>query len=177
MIRVLYNNVHAWDSLLCLKIFGLNGRKTLDLIMYGLSRLGDGYFYAVVGIVLFIVDYKIALKTVPAGLIAFALEITAFKLVKIKTKRDRPFRAVPEINPLMPPPPDKFSFPSGHTAAAFVMATLFGTVFPGLFLPLVVVAALVGFSRIYNGMHFPSDVLAGMVLGFLCAKLGLVIAA
>jgi undecaprenyl-diphosphatase len=145
--------------------------------MYGLSRLGDGYFYAFVGIALFIIDYELALKTVPAGLIAFALEVTVYKLVKNKTKRDRPFRSVPEINPLMPPPPDKFSFPSGHTAAAFVMATIFGTILPVLFFPLAVLAALIGFSRIYNGLHFPSDVLAGMMLGFGCAKLGLAIAA
>ncbi len=176
MIRLLYNNVHTWDSRLCLKISSLNGRKTLDAIMYALSRLGDGYFYGVVGVLLFIFDFDLALKTVPAGLIAFFLEVAVYKIVKTTTRRDRPYRAVPGISSLMPPP-DKFSFPSGHTAAAFVMATLFGTVVPILFIPLVIVAAFIGFSRIYNGLHFPSDVLAGMTLGITCAKIGLAIVA
>ncbi len=174
MIRILYNNVHSWDSILCLKIARLNGRKTLDAIMYSLSRLGDGYFYGVIGLLLFIIDFDLALKTVPAGLIAFVLEVAIYKVVKTTTKRDRPYCAVPGISSLMPPP-DKFSFPSGHTAAAFVMATLFGTVMPILFIPLVIIAALIGFSRIYNGLHFPSDVLAGMALGISCAKIGLAI--
>lgn len=176
MIRILYNNVYSWDSLLCLKIARLNGRKMLDGTMYVLSRLGDGYFYGLVGLVLFIIDYELALKTIPAGLIAFVLEVAIYKIVKNTTKRDRPYRAVPGISSLMPPP-DKFSFPSGHTAAAFVMATLFGTVIPALFIPLIIIALLIGFSRIYNGLHFPSDVLAGMALGFTCAKIGLALVA
>ncbi|MBN1481699.1 phosphatase PAP2 family protein [candidate division KSB1 bacterium] len=176
MFRALYSNVYVWDSRLCIKIFNLNGRKTLDFIMYGLSRLGDGYFYALVGILLLILDFELALKTIPAGLIAFAFEITIFKLVKDKTRRHRPFRAVPGIRSLMPPP-DKFSFPSGHTSAAFVMATLFGSVIPALFIPLAIIAMLIGFSRIYNGLHFPSDVLAGMTLGITCAKIGLALVA
>ena len=176
MLRVFYHNVHSWDSSLCLKIFNLNGRKALDSIMHGLSRFGDGYFYGLVGILLCIFDFELALKTVPAGLVAFAIEITIYKVVKNKTKRDRPFKAVPGISSLLPPP-DKFSFPSGHTSAAFVMATLFGSIFPFLFISLVLVALLIGFSRIYNGLHFPSDVLAGMLLGTSCAKIGLALVA
>ncbi|MBN1464911.1 phosphatase PAP2 family protein [candidate division KSB1 bacterium] len=176
MIRILYNNVQAWDNQLCIRISSLNGLKMLDLMMYGLSRLGDGHFYAVFGILLFILDFELALKIVPAGLIAFILQVTIHKIVKTRTKRNRPFRALPGISSLMPPP-DKFSFPSGHTAAAFLMATLFGTAIPILFIPFVIIAALIGFSRIYNGLHFPSDVLAGMALGIACAKIGLAIAA
>lgn len=176
MLKTIYQNVNAWDSSLCIKIFNLNGRKVLDAIMHGLSRLGDGYFYALVGIFLVLIDFELALKTVPAGLIAFALEVSLYKILKTKTRRNRPFEKVPGINSLIPPP-DKFSFPSGHTSAAFVMATLFGTVVPVLFIPLAILAALIGFSRIYNGLHFPSDVLAGMMLGITCAKLGMAIAA
>ena len=176
MLRAIYQNVNAWDSSLCIKIFNLNGRKALDGIMHGLSRLGDGYFYALVGIFLFVIDFDLAFKIVPAGLIAFGLEIAAYKFLKTKTKRNRPFEKVPGINYLMPPP-DKFSFPSGHTSAAFVMATLFGTVIPVLLIPLAILAALIGFSRIYNGLHFPSDVLAGMTIGLTCAKIGMAIAA
>ncbi|RPI02472.1 MAG: phosphatase PAP2 family protein [Calditrichaeota bacterium] len=172
MLKIFYENVYAFDSRLCIRIFNMNGQKTIDLVMVGLSRLGDGYFYMLVGILLLLFDFQLALKIVPAGVIAFAFELTAYRILKTKTKRNRPFARIPGISYLMPPP-DTFSFPSGHTAAAFVMATLFGTMIPHLFIPLAIPALLIGFSRIYNGLHFPSDVLAGAGLGIICAKIGL----
>jgi undecaprenyl-diphosphatase len=62
-------------------------------------------------------------------------------------------------------PSDQFSFPSGHTAAAFAMATLVSFHFPILTLPVIIWALLVGFSRIYLGVHYPTDILAGIVIG------------
>ena len=174
MIKVIMTNINNWDSRLCITIFNLNGRRILDVLMHALSRLGDGYFYAVIGILLFIIDCRLAIKLVPAGLAAFALELSLYKMLKNKTRRNRPFEKLPNIRFLMPPP-DKFSFPSGHTGAAFLMATLFSAFLPTLTIPLGVLAALIGFSRIYNGLHFPSDVLAGMALGIFCAKISLIV--
>lgn len=174
MLKTIYFSVHSWDNLLCLKIFNLNGRKLVDGMMYGLSRFGDGYFYAIIGILMLFINFDLAIRTIPTGLLAFAIELSVHKLIKHKTKRSRPFEIVPEIRNLLPVP-DKFSFPSGHTGAAFVMATIFGTIVPGLLFPSLVIALLIGFSRIYNGLHYPSDVLAGMILGISCAKISLAI--
>lgn len=174
MIKLFVQNVSGLDSRLFLTIFNLNGKKALDRVMYGLSRLGDGYFYAVVGLLLLFIDLKLALKAIPAGLIAFALELAVYKILKTKTRRFRPFEKIPGIRALLPPP-DKFSFPSGHTGAAFLMATLFGTLISVLLIPLVIIASLIGFSRIYNGLHFPSDVVMGMMLGVSCAKIGMAV--
>lgn len=173
-MKVFWTHITQWDTAICIRIFNLNGRSLLDTLMYGLSRLGDGYCYAIIGIILFWVDYELAIQIIPAGLVAFSLEIAIYKILKHKTKRNRPFEKLPDIRFLIPPP-DKFSFPSGHTSAAFVMATLFATVIPVLSIPVIALAALIGFSRIYNGLHFPSDVLVGMILGIICAKIGLAI--
>jgi undecaprenyl-diphosphatase len=65
-------------------------------------------------------------------------------------------------------PADEFSFPSGHTAAAFVMVSILGSFYPVLLLPLVILASFIGISRVYLGVHYPSDVLAGAILGIVC---------
>jgi undecaprenyl-diphosphatase len=67
--------------------------------------------------------------------------------------------------------PDRFSFPSGHAAAAMSVALGYGSVFPALALPLIALALLVGFSRVRLGVHFPGDVLAGQAIASVTAAL------
>ncbi|MFZ9887252.1 MAG: phosphatase PAP2 family protein [Myxococcota bacterium] len=64
-------------------------------------------------------------------------------------------------------PPDRFSFPSGHTAAAFALAiSMFGAI-PSAAPLLVLMAILVGWGRMYLGVHYPVDVLGGVFVGVL----------
>ncbi|HZU20288.1 MAG TPA: phosphatase PAP2 family protein [Gaiellaceae bacterium] len=63
------------------------------------------------------------------------------------------------------------SFPSGHTATSFACATVLAAFAPRLRIPLYVLAAAVAYSRLYNGVHFPLDVVAGAVLGTATALL------
>jgi undecaprenyl-diphosphatase len=65
--------------------------------------------------------------------------------------------------------PDRFSFPSGHAAASFSVALSYAIVFPLWSGPLLLLAALVGFSRIRLGVHYPSDVVVGQLLATLTA--------
>ncbi len=63
------------------------------------------------------------------------------------------------------------SFPSGHSTAAFCMATVLSIALPGLLLPFFGLAALVALSRVYLGLHYPSDILTGAALGTIVAWL------
>ena len=64
--------------------------------------------------------------------------------------------------------PKGFSFPSGHSAAAFcAVGVLYGAKIKKLFWPVLVLAYLIAFSRLYLYVHFPTDVLAGALCGFL----------
>jgi undecaprenyl-diphosphatase len=65
--------------------------------------------------------------------------------------------------------PDRFSFPSGHATASFAVALSYAIVFPPWSGPLLLVAALVGFSRVRLGVHCPSDVVVGQLLATLTA--------
>ena len=71
--------------------------------------------------------------------------------------------------------PDPFSFPSGHAAAAMSVALGYGVTFPRLALPLLLLALLVGFSRVRLGVHFPGDVLVGQALALTTGGMVLLI--
>ncbi|HEY1516999.1 MAG TPA: phosphatase PAP2 family protein [Solirubrobacteraceae bacterium] len=90
--------------------------------------------------------------------------------VKPLGRRSRPDRAaeeVPEARHI--PMPASRSFPSGHTAAAVAFAGGVGSVLPVAGVPLHVLAALVAYSRVHTGVHYPGDVLAGALLGAMIA--------
>ena len=69
------------------------------------------------------------------------------------------------------PPTTTHSFPSGHTSTSFACALVLSSFAPRVRLPLYALAVLIAFSRLYNGDHFPLDVLAGVVLGTATALL------
>ena len=85
-------------------------------------------------------------------------------LLKGIADRARPPLADPTLS-VVGVVPDSTSFPSGHSATAFATAIVVGFAYPRLRLPLLALAAVVALSRVYLGMHYWSDVLAGSLLG------------
>ncbi len=171
MIQTVAAKISYWDTKVCSHIFGWNGKSYLDGLMLLLTRSGDGYLYIPFGIVLLLIDYSAAVMITTAGALAFMIELPAQKILKRLIKRSRPFENITGIHHLIKPP-DKFSFPSGHTAGAFIIAMLFGTIYAAAFPVLIIWAAGVGISRVYNGVHYPTDVIAGAILGSLSAYAG-----
>lgn len=96
------------------------------------------------------------------GLTTLAADALSF-LVKDLTHRPRPFIAHPQIDPLYAV--HSSSFPAGHAATAFAGAVLLSSLRPRLAPWFLLLAAAIGFSRVYVGVHYPTDVLAGAALG------------
>jgi undecaprenyl-diphosphatase len=90
-------------------------------------------------------------------------------LLKYVVQRDRPPTVVLDPEPLVGVPSTS-SFPSGHTSTSFACAYVISRLAPRLTVYVFVLAALIGFSRVYVGVHYPLDVLAGAVLGLVVAK-------
>ena len=83
--------------------------------------------------------------------------------------RPRPYDMIEGLKTLVAAPTD-FSFPSGHTASSFAAATVLFLTLPKKYgIPAIILAALMGFSRLYIGVHYPTDVLAGLISGVLIA--------
>lgn len=91
-------------------------------------------------------------------------------IIKTLIARPRPFDIYPDIIPLISPPTD-FSFPSGHTGFAFAAAFVMYRMLPRKYgIPALLLAAFIAFSRLYLGVHYPSDVLFGVGIGVLTAE-------
>ena len=134
------------------------------LWMVSSSRGGDGWLWGLLGAGVLWAGgerrYQVLLTTAAAGAAAIAL----FSLVKRLAVRSRPcalipFASFPKI------PPDRFSFPSGHSVTAFAVTVPLCLFYPSYMLALLLCAASVAASRVVLGMHFVSDVVAGSMMG------------
>jgi undecaprenyl-diphosphatase len=107
------------------------------------------------------------------GLVSLGIASGFANLVaKPLTTRRRPARQeAEELARRHVPMPRSSSFPSGHSASAFAFATGAAKAQPMLSVPLLVLAALVGYSRVHTGVHYPADVLAGAFIGIGAAEL------
>jgi undecaprenyl-diphosphatase len=99
---------------------------------------------------------------------AILLAESASGALKFAVERDRPPVSRPVPEPLLESP-STYSFPSGHATVAFACATVLALAVPRLRWPLLALAVLVASSRVYVGVHYPGDVLAGAVLGVAIA--------
>lgn len=160
------------DCLAYLRINSLHRLPGVTLAARTLSHSGDGHLYFAIGLLLAWFAADTGFDFFVAGVFTFAIELPLYITLKKRFRRHRPFAVVIGANALIVPS-DKFSLPSGHTAAAFVMATLVLGFFPAFAGIAYVWALLIGLSRIVLGVHYPSDILAGALLGTLCASTAL----
>ncbi|MCB1671248.1 MAG: phosphatase PAP2 family protein [Pseudomonadales bacterium] len=174
MEKLLLNALCNLDTAVYRRVIRLQSHNPTIRWLRLISRSGDGYLYAAFGLCQILIGDPKGLLVLKAGLIAFLFELPCFMGLKALIKRDRPFVQVQNSSAVITPA-DKFSMPSGHSAAAFLMATLVASCYPQFVAGVLGWATLVGLSRIALGVHYPSDVCAGAALGSSCAMLGMVL--
>src|SRR5271169_1480269 len=136
------------------------------------TRMGDGWLWYGLGVILLALGGPRGYAAVGAAACAGITGVFVFKALKTLSHRPRPCHVQPHCWAKVLPP-DRFSFPSGHTMSAFSIALVVSYFYPGLEGPLFFLAISIAVSRIVLGMHFLSDVLAGMILGVVlgCASI------
>ncbi|MGB6135371.1 MAG: phosphatase PAP2 family protein [Shewanella sp.] len=128
-----------------------------------MSATGDGHYYAYLSVaLLFLHPHGQSFFNLMLG--SFIVEFPLYLLLKNGIRRHRPCYALAGFDSGFEPS-DKFSLPSGHTAGAFVFASVVNVVFPSLAPIAFAWACFVGASRIALGVHYPLDILAGAGLG------------
>ena len=157
--------VTQWDFSI---LDALQGCRTPfpDKFFSAVTHLGDhGFFWIALALVLLCIPRTRRLGLCVA--IALILELLACNiLIKPLAARPRPY-ALRAVELLIEAPKD-YSFPSGHAAAAFAAAGALALSRSRLAIPAGILAAIIAFSRLYLFVHYPTDVLAGILLGCLC---------
>lgn len=154
----------AMDARLCMLANRWGARHTVGTFFAAISRLGDGVFWYAVMLALVLLHglrgLHAALHMAATGMVALLL----YRVLKRYTRRPRPFRTCPGVIAHLPPL-DEFSFPSGHTLQAVGFTIVALAWYPALAPLLLPFTALVAASRVILGLHYPSDVLAALVIG------------
>lgn len=144
----------------------------LTPVMQGITTLGDGgVFWIILSVLLLL--FK---KTRKVGICCTLGLIFDLLVVNIAVKplvaRIRPYEVIKEITILTHQPGDH-SFPSGHSAGSFACAWAFFRAYKKKWgVPALVLASLIAISRLYVGVHYPTDVIGGIVIGIIVGELG-----
>ncbi|MDD3745864.1 MAG: phosphatase PAP2 family protein [Anaerostipes sp.] len=136
----------------------------LNHFFVAVTSLGNaGKVWIILGIVLLL---QKKYRTIGIGML-LSLLLTSFfgeQIIKPLIARNRPFTYNPEISILIHKP-SSFSFPSGHTGSSFACGVFLFLCNKKLGIPALILASFIAFSRMYLYVHFPTDILGGILLG------------
>lgn len=166
-MRLLYG-IHQLDLRAFTWCMARPGRARCTAAGRYLSRSADGPLYVVITLVLWLWLPAFTTEHLGAVAVAFMAERLIYFCGKNGFRRNRPQAAIPGFRSFICPS-DEFSFPSGHTSGAFLFAGLLSQSLPTWAAVWYSWAALVGLSRIFLGVHFPTDTVVGAVLGTVIA--------
>lgn len=148
----------------CLYLNHFSHSQRIALFFKIISRLGDGpFWYVMLATVWLMQGLSYSLEIIYL-LLGSSVGTGIYKFLKQKTTRPRPYQ-VHQVIILGERPLDHFSFPSGHTLHAVMVTITLGYIQPALVVLMLPFTVLVALSRMVLGLHYPSDVLVGALIG------------
>jgi undecaprenyl-diphosphatase len=162
--KAVWNQIESSDHRLMRRVHRWKAPRWFRLLMVLATRGGDGWLWYALGLILYFYGGEHRFRAIGAAGSAAVSGILIFRALKNTSRRQRPCEIEPHCwSSILPP--DKYSFPSGHSITAFAVALSFGLFYPQLMAYLLTVAFLIASSRIVLGMHFLSDVVVGSAIG------------
>jgi undecaprenyl-diphosphatase len=162
--RAVWRQIESRDHRLMRRVHRWRAPKWIRVWMIVATRCGDGWLWYLLGAILLLFGGPQRFLAVGSAATAVGVGIVLFKLLKNTSHRARPCHLEAHCWCTILPP-DRFSFPSGHSITAFAIAICIGLFYPQLQDLLLFIAVCIAASRIILGMHFLSDVVAGSIIG------------
>lgn len=160
------NRLFRIDTAICYHINRISRVQLLRDFFTVISRLGNGVFWYVLIAGIAVLDPGQGYLAAGHMLLTGLAGVVIYKALKAKTVRPRPFTRDAGIQ-LCTAPLDQYSFPSGHTLHAVSFTLVACAWYPFLLWPLALFTVLVALSRMILGLHYPTDVAAGVAIGLL----------
>lgn len=143
----------------------------LDPLMVGVTHLNDHGYIAIAACLVLLLIHKTRRVGATAALSLILNTLIVNVTIKPMVGRIRPYEVLEGLTILVERQSD-FSFPSGHSAAGFAVAMVMFLLLPKRYgVPAVLLALWISLSRLYVGVHYPTDVLMGIAIGSACALL------
>ncbi|SKA73760.1 undecaprenyl-diphosphatase [Clostridium sp. USBA 49] len=146
----------------------------MDRAMILFTSLGNGGAIWIIISVILIINKKYRNIGFMALLALVLSTILGEGILKHVIQRVRPSADIPAAK-LLITKPLSYSFPSGHTTSSFAVAGVLSKYFKKYSIGFFSLAAIIAFSRLYLYVHYPTDVIAGIILGLLCSKIVMII--
>lgn len=173
-LSLYFARAKAIDSALCIRVNKTSHNLAIRVWFRLISRLGDGIFWYAIMLAIVAVNGSEGMIPVAHMATVGLIGTLLYKWLKGKTLRPRPYEVHQDIW-LTGRPLDRFSFPSGHTLHAVAFSSIAVFYYPALFMLVVPFAIMVALSRVVLGLHYPSDVLMGALIGFSISAVSLML--